>query len=74
MDVVIAFVVCAVCCFILGGAMMTPKQKPIGTLRVDSSDPDGPYFFLELETHPEFIKKEKYVTLKVDTRSYVSQK
>lgn len=47
-------------------------KKPIGVLRVDSSDPDGPYFFLELTTDPNIIKKEDYITLKVDTRSYIS--
>lgn len=49
-------------------------KKPIGVLRVDSSDPDGPYLFLELETDPSIIIKEKTVLLKVDTKSYISQK
>lgn len=49
--------------------------KPVGTLRVDVSDPfDGPYLFLELETDPRFVMQEKRVTLKVDTKSYISQK
>lgn len=56
--------------YIFGGN----KRKSIGTLRVDSSDSDGPYLFLELETDPNAIKKEKYVLMKVDTRSYISQK
>lgn len=50
------------------------SKPPIGTLRVDSSDPDGPYLFLDLETDPSIITKEKTVLLKVDTRSYISQK
>lgn len=61
---------------ICGGLIIYRKyaKKPIGVLRVDSSDPDGPYFFLELTTDPNVIKKEGYITLKVDTRSYISQK
>lgn len=64
-------------CLLIGGYVLGiyhAKQSPIGTLRVDSSDPDGPYMFLELETDPSVIKKEKYVTLKVNTKSYISQK
>lgn len=49
-------------------------KKPVGILRVDSSDPDGPYLFLELENDPGVIAKEEFVLLKVDTKSYISQK
>ena len=70
----IAIVVCLICGYVLGYSLGKNKRKPIGTLRVDSSDPDGPYLFLELETDPGVIKKEKYVLLKVDTKSYISQK
>ena len=70
----IAIIVCLICGYTLGYSFGNNKRKPIGTLRVDSSDPDGPYLFLELETDPDFIKKEKYVLLKVDTKSYISQK
>ena len=70
----IAIIVILICGYILGYSLGKNKRKPIGTLRVDSSDPDGPYLFLELETDPDFIKKEKYVLLKVDTKSYISQK
>lgn len=75
MELVMAIIYCL--CLLIGGYILGiyhAKQHPIGTLRVDSSDPDGPYMFLELETDPSVIKKEKYVLLKVDTRSYISQK
>ena len=74
MDIIIAIIVCSIFSYMLGCILGENKRKPIGTLRVDSSDPDGPYLFLELETDPNAIKKEKYVLMKVDTRSYISQK
>lgn len=76
MDIIIAMIVISICTGIIGYvlAMQKYSKKSIGTLRVDSSDPDGPYLFLELETDPNVIKKEKYVTLKVNTKSYISQR
>lgn len=71
-EIAIAIVVFLICGYVLGYSLAENKRKPIGTLRVDSSDPDGPYFFLELKTDPSIIKKEKYILLKVDTRSYIS--
>lgn len=50
------------------------KTMPIGTLRVDRSDPDGTYLFLEL--HPggiEEIQRSKRVVLEVNMKSYLSQ-
>lgn len=73
-EIAISIVVFLICGYVLGYSLGKNKRKPIGTLRVDSSDPDGPYMFLELETDPSVIKKEKYVLLKVDTKSYISLK
>lgn len=76
MDIIIASIVIGIAGGILG-CILTSRmysKKPIGVLRIDSSDPDGPYLFLELETDPNVLKKEKYVTLKVNTKSYISQK
>lgn len=75
MDAIIATII-SICIGVIGYCLAVKKysKKPIGTLRIDSSDPDGPYLFLELATDPNIIKKEKYVLLKVDTRSYISQK
>ena len=50
------------------------KQVPLGVLRIDESDPDGPYIFLELSTDPRIIKQNRYVTLEVNATSYISQK
>lgn len=74
-EIIIAVIVFLICGYVLGYSLGKKQHKPIGTLRIDSSDPDGPYMFLELETVPvSVIKKEKYVLLKVDTKSYNSLK
>ena len=52
------------------------RDIPIGSLRVDQSDPDsGPYLFLELSPGgDDEIYKKKYVSLRVDLKNYISQK
>lgn len=52
------------------------REKPVGSLRVDHSDPDsGPYLFLELDHDgAEAIYKKRYVRLRVDLKNYISQK
>lgn len=50
------------------------KNKVKGVLRIDKSDPDGPYLFLELSSDPAILEKQKYVTLEVNTKSYISHK
>ena len=52
------------------------KDKPIGTLRVDSSDPDnGPYLFLEVDPgRMDNIYKKQYVRLRVKIKNYISHK
>lgn len=63
--------------FLLGGFFMYALYggEPIGTLRIDTSDPDdGPYLFLELSKNPNLIRSKKYVTLKVNSNDYISRK
>lgn len=52
------------------------QRKPIGTIRMDQSDPDsGPYLFLELNPGgANELYKKKYVYLKVNLKSYIPQK
>lgn len=52
------------------------QEKPIGSLRVDESDPDsGPYLFLELDpSNADAIYKQRYVRLRVELRNYISHK
>lgn len=52
------------------------KEKPVGSLRVDESDPDsGPYLFLELNKDgTKAIYTKRYICLKVDIKNYISHK
>lgn len=65
---------------LLGGLIGTvlmkliSPTKPIGTLRIDTSDPDGPFLFLELDKPVGDFYKESQVTLKVSTENYISPK
>lgn len=52
----------------------TYQTKPIGTLRIDTSDSDGPYLFLELDKNVGDIYSEEYVCFRVNTENYLSQK
>lgn len=49
-------------------------SKSVGVLRVDTSDPDGPYMFLELHTGIGEVMGRKQVTLDVSTQNYISRK
>ena len=57
-------------------AILFKRKKPVGTLRVDRSDPtEAPYLFLELEYGGmEKIHKSKTVLFKVDLGSYLPRK
>lgn len=50
------------------------RPLDIGTLRIDTSDPDGPFMFLELSKGVDTIASKKQVILKVNLKSYISQK
>lgn len=52
----------------------TVEETPsVGTLHVETSDPDGPYLFLELSTDVSNVCSMTQVMLDVDTKSYISQ-
>lgn len=55
-----------------GIAVIILRPKCIGTLRVDTSDPDGPFIFLEASRSIDFIASKKSVMLKVNFKSYIS--
>ena len=55
-----------------GVAVTILRPKYIGTLRVDTSDPDGPFIFLEASKSIDFIASKKSVMLKVNLKSYIS--
>ena len=48
--------------------------NPSGTIRVDSSDPDGPFLFLELNEDLNAICSKDKIVCKIDNSSYISQK
>lgn len=49
-------------------------KNHIGTLRIDNSDPDGTYLFLELSKDIKSFNKKKSVVLTVKDKNYISQK
>lgn len=59
---------------ITGTVKAIRRHKPVGVLRIDASDPDGPYMFLELSEDISTVMDAEQVTLKVDIRDYISQK
>ena len=58
-----------------GLSAVIKRKKPVGTLRVDRSDPEeAPYLFLELERDGmDKIHKAKAVVFKVDLSSYLAR-
>lgn len=66
--------------FVIGivvGSLITQiiiRTLGVGTLRIDTSDPDGPFMFLELSKDVNSVASKKYVVLKVNLKSYISQK
>ena len=61
--------------FAIGYSIGQTSNKTIlsGKLKVDRSDPDGPYLFLELGENINDIQQREYVTLQVDVSNYISQ-
>lgn len=72
MDIIIALLVgIGIGC---GATLFIFRVKHIGTLRLDASDPyENPYMFLELRKDIGNIWNKKYVVLKVNPESYISQ-
>lgn len=60
-------------CFIMNCIQFKERNEQfIGNLRIDTSDPDGPYAFLESHTSIENIMQKKYVVLRVEVKDYIS--
>lgn len=76
--IVLAVIVAMIATFVAGYALAMAKKSAhnlIGTLRVDNSIPEeGPHLYLELDKGIPEIKQHDYVTLRVNTESYISQK
>jgi len=76
MDSFLFILMCVICLgagFLLARVIKPrPLQRVSGTLRVDQSDPDGPYLFLELDGNVNVIQSE-YVTFRVRVENYLPQ-
>lgn len=71
---IIAFLAGFLCGFAVS-CIKSSRKEPVGDLRIDTSDPDdNPYLFLELSKDLNFVRRKKYITLKVNTISYIPHK
>lgn len=72
----LALVIFALIGGVIGGVLtkLISPTRTIGTLRIDTSDSDGPYLFLELDKGIGDFYKDEYVTLRVSTESYLPRK
>ena len=70
------YILCGVIGLIVGIVLtiICLEIKSVGVLRVDSSDStSNPFLFLEFKRVPSNLNSRKYVLLKVNTKSYISQ-
>lgn len=56
------------------GASVIRRKHPVGFLRIDKSDPDGPYLFLELKKSINEIVTQKTVLLEVKREDFIPHK
>lgn len=56
------------------GASIIRQKQPVGFLRIDKSDPDGPYLFLELKKNINEIITQKTVLLEVKREDFIPHK
>lgn len=70
MKIIIALIVGLGIGLIIG--LIIKKDRPLGDLRVDQSDPTcEPYLFLELGTDIRTIMSKKYVTFRVKIENFL---
>lgn len=50
------------------------KENPIGTLRIDRSDPDDPYLFVELYEPINDLSKRQEVIFDVKNEDFIPRK
>lgn len=62
--IMIGFVVSSIIC----------RKHPVGFLRIDKSDPDGPYLFLELKKSINEIVTQRTVLLEVKREDFIPHK
>ena len=49
-------------------------KEAVGDLRIDRSDPDGPYLFLELDKPLSSFEQDEYVVFRIKNENYISHK
>ena len=69
-EVVILYIFGVILGIFIGIHIARHLQPKIGTLRMDQSDPDGPYLFLELSRDPQVLKEYKEVRLEIKVEDY----
>lgn len=52
-------------------AKVLSRPKTIGCLRIDNSDGDGPYLFLELDKGVGDFSNEKHICMEVKNENYI---
>ena len=50
------------------------RKHPVGFLRIDKSDPDGPYLFLELKKSVNEIIAQRTILLEVKREDFIPHK
>ena len=50
------------------------RKRPVGFLRIDKSDPDGPFLFLELKKNVEEVITQKIIVLEVKREDFIPHK
>lgn len=50
------------------------RKHPVGLLRIDKSDPDGPYLFLELKKSVNEIIAQRTILLEVKREDFIPHK
>lgn len=54
--------------------ILLSRARTMGTLRIDSSDPDGPYLFVELSRGVHDISSMKTVKFAVRAENFIPRK
>lgn len=52
--------------------ILDKRKTSVGTLKIDTSDNDGPYLFLELHKDVSEIYNQKKITLDVDPTDFAT--
>lgn len=74
MELVLAFLAGLLVGAIITSIVIYRKTKTDGDLRIDRSDSDGPYLFLELSNAIDTVSRKKRVIFNVINKDYLPRK